>query len=77
MKVSKMLVSLLFGIGIVSVSSSSFVSASPVIEIGNGQRCGKLNLIRDDGVFSYRCVKQCKICDVVVAVKRRTSHVLA
>ena len=55
-----MLVSLLFGIGIFSVSSSSFVSASPLIEIGNGQKCGKLNLIRDDGVFSYRCVKQGK-----------------
>ena len=58
MKVSKILASLLLGIGAVSFSSASFVSANPLTEIGNGQKCGKLNRILDDGVFSYQCVKK-------------------
>ena len=58
MKFTKILVSVFLGIGVVSSSTASFVSANPLIEIADGQKCGKLNRILDDGVFSYQCVKK-------------------
>ena len=42
-------------------AASSFyqpVSAISLTQIGDGQKCGKLNNIRNDGIFYYLCVKQ-------------------
>ena len=37
------------------------VSATPFTEISDGQKCGKLNRILDDGLLYYQCVKKGKL----------------
>ena len=41
--------------------TSSYVSATSFIQIGEGQKCGKLNVIVESGFFYYQCVKKGKL----------------
>lgn len=41
--------------------TSSYVSATSFIQIGEGQKCGKLNVVVESGFFYYQCVKKGKL----------------
>ena len=57
MRRAKLLVSALVTAGLLFVSVSSTVFATPLTQI-EGQKCGRLNRIRNDNYFYYQCVKK-------------------
>ena len=57
---AKLFVSALVTAGLLFVSVSSTVFATPLTQIEEGQKCGRLNRIRNDNYFYYQCVKKGK-----------------
>lgn len=60
MKLSKLMVSIMVSAVVLGVTSS-YVSATSFIQIGEGQKCGKLNVVVESGFFYYQCVKKGKL----------------
>jgi len=60
MRTFKAFVSILLVAGFSIPALSSLASATPVAQINEGQKCGKLNRIANDNIFYYQCVKKGK-----------------
>ena len=57
MKNWRLFLALLLGTSVLLMTSSSFASATSLPQIRDGQKCGKLNRIRDDGRRYYQCLQ--------------------
>ena len=54
---AKLFVSALVTAGLLFVSVSSTVFATPLTQIEEGKKCGKLNKVIEEGIWSYKCTK--------------------